>query len=64
MRSGMIALVLGLLSLRLLPVLPPPWLLGLLVLLAVGLVFTRINSIGWFVLGAGMGVRQCTAGAG
>lgn len=51
MRSGMIALVLGLLSLRLLPVLPPPWLLGLLVLLAVGLLFTRINRIGWFVLG-------------
>ncbi|MDW9404769.1 DNA internalization-related competence protein ComEC/Rec2 [Pseudomonas soli] len=51
MRAGMLALVLGLLSLRFLPVLPPVgWLIPLL-LLALACLRTRIWPLGWFVLG-------------
>ncbi|MDH0304511.1 MULTISPECIES: DNA internalization-related competence protein ComEC/Rec2 [unclassified Pseudomonas] len=51
MRTGMLALVLGLLSLRFLPVLPPVgWLIPLL-LLAVACLRSRAWPLGWFVLG-------------
>ncbi|MCH7420334.1 DNA internalization-related competence protein ComEC/Rec2 [Pseudomonas mosselii] len=51
MRTGMLALVLGLLSLRFLPALPPVgWLIPLL-LLALACLRTRARPLGWFVLG-------------
>lgn len=51
MRTGMLALVLGLVSLRFLPVLPPVgWLIPLL-LLALACLGTRAWPLGWFVLG-------------
>ncbi|MBC3438784.1 DNA internalization-related competence protein ComEC/Rec2 [Pseudomonas sp. BW16M2] len=51
MRTGMLALVLGLLSLRFLPALPPVgWLIPLL-LLALACLRTRARPLGWWVLG-------------
>ncbi len=51
MRTGMLALVLGLLSLRFLPTLPPVgWLIPLL-LLAVASLRTRAWPLGWLALG-------------
>lgn len=52
MRKGMLALVLGVLCLRLLPALPSVgWLLAL-ALLGLAALATRLRLLGWFVLGA------------
>lgn len=50
-RSGIIALVLGLLALRWLPALPPAWVLLLLLMLALPLLLTRVYFVGLFLLG-------------
>ncbi|WP_462402044.1 DNA internalization-related competence protein ComEC/Rec2 [Pseudomonas sp. Marseille-QA0332] len=51
MRTGMVALALGLLSLRFLPALPSPgWLLPLLAV-GLGCLFTRAWPLGWLLLG-------------
>lgn len=51
MRTGMIALALGLLSLRLLPALPPTWLLVILPVVALMLLPYRTYPIALFLLG-------------
>jgi competence protein ComEC len=51
MRAGMLALALGLLALRLLPALPPLWLLLLLPLLGVLLLPTRGYPLAFFLFG-------------
>jgi len=51
MRAGMLALALGLLSLRFLPALPPGWLLLLCAALGLVLLASRLYLIGIFALG-------------
>jgi competence protein ComEC len=51
MRTGMLALAAGLLSLRLLPQLPPGWLLALLAGAGLLLLLSRLYFIGCFLLG-------------
>lgn len=51
MRTGMVALALGLLTLRVLPVLPPAWLLGALALFGLLLLRLRHYSPALFLLG-------------
>ncbi|MGQ7958809.1 DNA internalization-related competence protein ComEC/Rec2 [Pseudomonas sp. SP16.1] len=51
MRAGMLALVLGLLTLRFLPSLPPGWLLLLFVCAGVLLALSRCYPMGFFLLG-------------
>jgi competence protein ComEC len=51
MRAGMLALALGLLLLRFLPVLPPWWCLLLLALLGVALLATRVYPLGFLLFG-------------
>lgn len=52
MRKGMLALVLGLLCLRLLPALPSVGWLVALALLGLAALGTRLRLLGWFMLGA------------
>lgn len=51
MRTGMMALALGMICLRFVPALPPVewWVAGLLV--SLGCLITRVRSMGWFGLG-------------
>ncbi|MDG9760000.1 DNA internalization-related competence protein ComEC/Rec2 [Pseudomonas sediminis] len=51
MRTGMLALALGLLTLRFLPSLPPSWLLLVAVCAALALLFSRLYPLGFFLLG-------------
>jgi competence protein ComEC len=51
MRTGMLALALGLLTLRFLPSLPPGWLLLVAVCVGLSLLFTRVYPLGVFLLG-------------
>ena len=51
MRTGMLALALGLLMLRFLPSLPPGWLLLVAVGAGLGLLFSRLYPLGFFLLG-------------
>ena len=51
MRTGMLALALGLLTLRFLPSLPPSWLLLVVVCAALALLFSRLYPLGFFLLG-------------
>jgi len=51
MRAGMLALVLGLLTLRFLPSLPPGWLLLLAASAGLGLLLSRLYPLGFFLLG-------------
>lgn len=51
MRAGMLALALGLLSLRFLPYLPPGWLLLGAAACGLGLLFSRLYPLGFFLLG-------------
>ena len=51
MRTGMLALAMGLLALRWMPVLPPSWLLLVLALLGLLLLPWRSYSLGFFLLG-------------
>ncbi|WP_256579478.1 DNA internalization-related competence protein ComEC/Rec2 [Pseudomonas sp. YY-1] len=51
MRTGMLALALGLLTLRFLPSLPPSWLLLVAVCVALALLFSRLYPLGFFLLG-------------
>ncbi|GIZ13390.1 DNA internalization-related competence protein ComEC/Rec2 [Pseudomonas sp. NCCP-436] len=51
MRAGMLALALGLLSLRFLPTLPPGWLLILSAVVGLGLLLSRLYPVGFFLLG-------------
>lgn len=51
MRTGMLALALGLLTLRFLPGLPPGWLLFLLACAGLPLALSRCYPIGFFLLG-------------
>ena len=53
MRLGMLALVAGLLVLRFLPVLPPVWLSGLLVLAGLLCLSSRGYPLGFFLIGFG-----------
>ncbi|SDO52398.1 competence protein ComEC [Ectopseudomonas guguanensis] len=51
MRTGMLALALGLLTLRFLPSLPPGWLLLAAACAGLSLLFTRVYPLGFFLLG-------------
>ena len=51
MRTGMLALALGLLTLRFLPSLPPGWLLLVAACAGLSLLFTRVYPLGFFLLG-------------
>ena len=51
MRTGMLALALGLLTLRFLPSLPPGWLLWVAACAGLSLLFTRVYPLGFFLLG-------------
>lgn len=51
MRTGMLALALGLLTLRFLPSLPPGWLLLVAVCVGLALLFSRFYPLGFFLLG-------------
>ena len=51
MRTGMLALALGLLTLRFLPSLPPSWLLLVAVGAGLGLLVSRLYPLGFFLLG-------------
>jgi competence protein ComEC len=51
MRTGMLALALGLLTLRFLPSLPPTWLLLAAACIGLALLFSRLFALGLFVLG-------------
>lgn len=51
MRAGMLALALGLLSLRFLPSLPPAWLLVLSAVVGLGALLSRLYPVGFFLLG-------------
>lgn len=51
MRAGMLALVLGLLTLRFLPSLPPGWLLLLAASAGLALLLSRLYPLGFFLLG-------------
>ncbi len=51
MRAGMLALALGLLSLRFFPALPPAWLLLVCAALGFALLASRLYLIGFFLLG-------------
>lgn len=51
MRTGMLALALGLLALRFLPSLPPTWLLLAAACVGLALLFSRFFPLGFFVLG-------------
>ena len=51
MRTGMLALALGLLMLRFLPSLPPGWLLLVAVGAGLGLLVSRLYPLGFFLLG-------------
>jgi len=51
MRTGMLALALGLLTLRFLPSLPPGWLLLVAVCASLALLFSRLYPLGLFLLG-------------
>ncbi|MFI8735643.1 DNA internalization-related competence protein ComEC/Rec2 [Ectopseudomonas toyotomiensis] len=51
MRTGMLALALGLLMLRFLPSLPPGWLLLVAVGAGLGLLFSRLYPLGFLLLG-------------
>ncbi|WP_243699114.1 DNA internalization-related competence protein ComEC/Rec2 [Pseudomonas sediminis] len=51
MRTGMLALALGLLTLRFLPSLPPSWSLLVAVCAALALLFSRLYPLGFFLLG-------------
>lgn len=51
MRAGMLALALGLLSLRFFPELPPGWLLLIAGGVGLALLFSRIYPLGFFLLG-------------
>lgn len=51
MRTGMLALALGLLSLRFLPALPPGWLLAIAACVGLALLLSRLYPLGFFLLG-------------
>lgn len=51
MRTGMVALALGLLAVRFLPVLPPGWLLGLMPVVALMLLPFRSYPLAFFLFG-------------
>lgn len=51
MRAGMLALALGLLSLRFLPGLPPGWLLPMAGVVGLALLLSRLYPLGFFLLG-------------
>lgn len=51
MRTGMLALALGLLSLRFFPQLPPGWLLGLAAVVGLALLLSRLYPLGFFLFG-------------
>lgn len=51
MRAGMLALALGLLSLRFFPQLPPGWLLTLAAFVGLVLLLSRLYPLGFFLLG-------------
>ena len=51
MRTGMLALALGLLSLRFFPALPPGWLLAIAACVGLALLLSRLYPLGFFLLG-------------
>lgn len=51
MRTGMLALALGLLTLRFLPALPPGWLLAIAACAGLALLLSRLYPLGFFLLG-------------
>lgn len=51
MRTGMLALALGLLTLRFLPGLPAGWMLAVAAILGLSLLFSRLYPVGLFLLG-------------
>ena len=51
MRTGMLALALGLLTLRFLPALPPGWLLLIAACAGLVLLLSRLYPLGFFLLG-------------
>ena len=64
MRTGMMALALGLLTLRFLPALPPVWFWLSLPVSALMLLPFQDLSIGVVPVRFQLGVRECAVGAG
>jgi competence protein ComEC len=64
MRTGMMALALGLLTLRFLPVLPPVWLWLVLPVMGLMVLPFRTYPLAFFSVRIQLGGRERTVGAG